>query len=96
MVNSPKCFEHVSSPTESSVSPSVKWRHCSDSIGGRLGFHDGGELVLEHFRGAAEQKHWEASCAEGGVSLGPDCVSVACRAAGTTSSTAGKMAPGAA
>ena len=61
-----------------------------------MGFHPGEELVLEHFRGAAEQKHWEASCAEGGVSLDPDCVSVACRAAETTSSTAGKMAPGAA
>lgn len=60
-----------------------------------MGFHHGEELVLEYFQGAAEMKHWEAS-SEGGVSLGPDCVSVACRAAGTTSSTAGKMAPGAA
>ena len=61
-----------------------------------MGLHHGEELVLEHLQGASEMKYWEAACAEGGASPGPDCVSVACRAVGATSSTAGKMAPGAA
>lgn len=41
-------------------------------------------------------QHSEASSVEGGVSLGPDCASVTFRGMGATSSTAGKMAPGAA
>lgn len=55
----------------------------------------GEELVLEYFQGCCGDETLGGFFRGWGLSR-PDCVSVACRAAGTTSSTAGKMAPGAA